>query len=317
MYFVIMALVPVVDRRTAGLAALLYNTYNNYRNVRPYVNQAMALGKRMYRQAFGQARSRPRTYKKPRYSRPRPSRRRFRRSYRRRRPFFRIRRGKGRRGYGNQYLTIRNNYHLRKQFDQDVQGDFKPLVIEMDEPYLWFPPEDQIDRRVQYTFDNAISKKLVSVHVYMKNLHYQEVSQSSPPYISSNDNKIYTFADPGSADLNQVVIDNHYMATNGVPAKLTRMSKKYHSILKCYTGAQKVTTETCAILGQRKWKDISQEYEFFNRTGFTDPGSTRLNIDWCIVPEVVSCEMGGITGCLKGEIVVATKWRLYSSLPGR
>lgn len=316
-----MALVPVVDRRTAGLAATLYHAYRGYQTARPYINQAMVYGKRLYKHAFGK----PRKYRggkrakySPRYKRPAPPRRPYTRRSNYRKPTYRLRRSKGRRGYGNQYMTFRANYHQRREFTQDGSGDFIPQFIEMDNPNLWFPNPEEIDQRKAAIFNNANATRLVSVHIYLKNIKYQEKDPSQPPFIHPQDGKFMTFADPSSGDLNpaQVAIGNHYMISNGVPAYMTRMTKKYHSVLKSFCSAKATTRDNITQLFNKKWKDITNEFDFFNKTGNPSSGA-RLNIDWLIVPEIVSCDTAGVTGCMKYEVVVATRWRIYSSQPGR
>ena len=66
-------------------------------------------------------------------------------------------------------------------------------------------------------------------------------------------------------------------------------------------------------LGQSSWIGVTHDMDMYNKTGTSDETVPRLNMNYLIMPEVMSCDITGVTGCLKYELVVSTKWRLYNS----
>lgn len=311
-YLTMAQLVPVIDRRAAVVGAGLYHLGRNLDQIVPMARNVVGAFKRSYTRAFGQSRtSRSRYGPKRRFSMP--SRRRYVRRRRYTRPNqLRVRRFRGRRTYGNRSLTLRSVRHIRHSFTQDTAGDLVPELVENDAPGVWVPSVDEIDELQQAKFDNCASKRIVSVHVYLKNIKYSEDRTGDPDSSVPLDTRLFTYANVNALTMNTSP-NNHYMMSNGVPAILTRLQRKYHSIVRAPCYAREMTKDTLATLNTLSWKNSNNIYNLFNRTGAEDALSPRVNIDYQIVPENLTCATSGVTGCLKYELVVATKWRLYGS----
>lgn len=264
----------------------------NFNNARPFKRRSFG------RRGGGRNFSRRRTFRR-------------RRAIGGRRRGFRVFRNKGRRTYPNQYLILRSNFHGRDAFPQDSHGDFTPVTESLDTQGIWIPTVDQIDAMQLARFNNASTKRIVSIHIYIQAIRYTETSSTQLSVITApQDSSFFTFA---SITETQAPIDNHYMISNGVKGRLFRSSAKFHSILKANCNARLCTSKSLADMNLMTWKEFTQESDFFNRTGLTTNTDPRLNIAYLIMPEINSCDTTGITGCLKYEITIATKWRLYQS----
>ena len=155
-----MATVPFVQRRDLVPAALAFNLA---RNLKPMVNMA--------RTAYSMWKGRPTVRRKLFSFRRRRS------IFRRKRTFtpkrgIRTYRAKGRKTYGNRTMTLRLNTHQRHNFTQTTAGDFYAHVGNLDHIGGWLPLDWQIDDLQLAKFNNAATRRLVSIHVYMKNVRY-------------------------------------------------------------------------------------------------------------------------------------------------
>jgi len=303
-----MALVP----RGAGrviLPATVYGAYNAYNNVRPHFRTLYNMAKRTYRQAFG---SRPSTrFKRSRYMKRRPMRRirRFKRTVRKSQ--FRRFRNKGRRTYANRTMILRSNFHTRVEFEVDSEGDLKPQLIDINSTTKWIPNAGQTDELQRAKFDNAQCKRLSSVHVYLKNIKYAEQRpqiQVSVP----GDTQAYTYSDTNNAQHDIAQFNNHFMIGNGMKFNLRRLQCNYHSTVKASVFSRKFTTHRLDQLNTLSWTDFLNESEVLDRTSGTAT-QPKLNINFVICPEQLTCLLEGVQACMKMECIVATKWRLYGS----
>lgn len=300
-----MTTVPFLQRRDLVPAALAFNLSHQ-------LPQYIKYGKMAY------------NYLKKRYTRYKPALRRTLGRYRRspyrkpykkgRRKIFKKFKNAGRRTYGSRTIILRRNLHDRITFHQDAHGDFTPQRVDLNIPGYWLPADWEMDPLQLSRFNNAGSKRLISVHIYYRNIRYTEESGNHSSVVTApQDNTFFTYAAPNAETI--PTQPSHKILSGGLQKKLRRGSAGYHQVLKqnCYANAS--TSEEMQTLLLKTWSEATHEFDFYNKTGTQTTTTPRLNIEHYVMPEVNSCQTTGVTGCLKFEMIVATKWRLYTSKP--
>lgn len=188
----------------------------------------------------------------------------------------------------------------------------------MDQVGYWIPELKELDQMTIDRFNTAGSKRLLSVHVYLKNINMVSTLQqidTQNPEILNRDLKAYTYANKynDKTEGSPSAYDSRYVRQNGMPIKFTRGQKAYHSVLKSPCYARNCTKESLQTLGSKPWKQYTQEAELYGFTGGTSAQS-RLNIDWWFMP--VFPFIGSnlvLSVAYKFEVCVATKWALYGT----
>jgi len=268
--------------------------------------------KRKYGQAFG-GRTRSRTYKRRRTNHRKGYGKRT-KYYRRKKPInrFLLRRNQGRKTYGNRTIILRSNTHHTGAFTNDENLDFIPKGYDLNAPGKWFPQTDEIDELQKAKFNNSGAKRLVSIHVYMKNIVYTEFTQAEGSIVTApDDNNFFTYYDMYNQDV--IPVDNHWMISNGKRATLTRGRKKFHTVFKLLLNARSNVTSNAGTLATSQLSTILGEMNVYNKTS---DGNSPISTTFYYVPQSALGILGtsfNPQGYIRYELVVATKWRLYGS----
>jgi len=194
--------------------------------------------------------------------------------------------------------------------------DGMPEVQEMDQVGYWIPELSELDQMTIDRFNTAGSKRLLSIHVYLKNINMISTLQqidTQNPEILNRDLMAYTYANKYNDKTEGTLYDSKYVRQNGMPIKFTRGQKAYHSVIKSPCYARNCTKETLTTLGTKPWKQYTQEAELYGFTGGTSAQS-RLNIDWFFMPvfPFIGSDLV-LSVAYKFEVCVATKWALYGT----
>lgn len=276
--------------------------------------------------------------RRKRFARRRFARRRFARPYRgvrrRRRPIRgrkiyrrrnwvqqpKFRRNVGRRTFANRDLLLKSFSNYSLEFTQnDDTGTFDPLPIIENEKYEWFPDAAETNPVTEAVFNEAASKRLVSVHMYLKDLRYTEVAKQFPDDVDvtgPQGSRIYTYHNKGDW---KILVPNEYIMKNGRSRKLIRNTQPYHSICKFYTycrGGLHVPYQNVKNLSWRKALTLMNAYQQTNEV------SEPVNLDWYMCPTIQTSLGSGTKGHLRFTKVITTKWRLSGikdpyTTPGR
>lgn len=325
-----MALVQYGDRRLSALGTLITaaRTAYRYRNV---LQNTYNMVKRTYDNAFGGYSPRGTVSKRTRWnnSKPynRPWRRRWIRSKYRRTKAQRIlnprrNRRRGRRVPPNRDITLRANMRHLTTFEAQpgLEVDWSSKKVEMDSPGDWIPRPEELTALTRCRFDHCNTKKLKSVHVYMKNISvttWYDQDQTVQLVSQPGDTYIYTYAEQRRNNVSHSM-QADFIRNQGLTKKLIRNQADFHRILKANCFARNATTETLDELQTKTWKAFTQEQDFYNKTGTTDTtgNQARLNLDWLINVDTpyVPPDTNTVFKCkVEYDLVVATKWRLYGT----
>lgn len=193
----------------------------------------------------------------------------------------------------------------------------------MDEPGDWIPDGDTITAMTKCRFDNCNTKKIKSVHVYMKNISvttWYDSDQSKQLVNGPGDTYIYTYAEQRNTSVGAAHNEGSFIRTQGLTKKLYRNQANYHSVLKANCYSRNTTPESLNDLQAMTWKHFTQKMDFFNKTGTSDETGQvpRLNIDWKLnvdTPYVPPEANTKFFAKVEFDLCVATKWRLYGTKP--
>lgn len=320
-----MALVRHAGGRLAALATLgsLANTIYRNRNT---LQAGFDMAKRTYNAAFGPTTSRRGGYKRIRRHGP-THRLRRRKRYTRRTKAQRIlnpkkNRRRGRRVPPNRDIILRTTQRKAQTFlsHGPDEVDFNSELVEMDTPGAWFPGEHEVTIMDKCRFDGCNTKRIKSVHVYMKNISvttWYDKPQNKQIVSQPNDTYVFTYADQRATNIGLVDTQGKYIRNQGLSKKLIRNQADYHSVVKGNCFARNTYNGSFDALKSVAWKDFTISQDFFNKTGETRTTNGQyLNIDWLINVDVPynPPEQGSVFYAkVEFDTVVATKWRLYGT----
>lgn len=194
-----------------------------------------------------------------------------------------------------------------------------PQYVEMDTAGAWFPNPVNTPALQEAIFDNCDVKKLVSVHMYLKDVRVtytikdsSEVRQSDPSPLPV-DGYIYVYA-------------NKYNTTKTWPniASFLKLAKRhrfqrgyipYIPLISTPLYARRSDTRSFSTVAGTTFKDYCRTvdtYDFAGGHGVS--GATSCNLDWWfMLPSIApwkppTGEEYNTQISLSYEIVVATKW---------
>jgi len=217
---------------------------------------------------------------------------------------------------GTRTMVLRNITHLHQTFIRSGNNiDYETHKVELDNPGDWIPPQGELTALQRCRFDNCDSKKLVSIHVYMKDLYLTPFVGALTPSsgaVTQADTRFHTWHDQ-YRESSLANLNSHFLQSQGIPGTTRRGIKRYHKVFRTSVYSRAATTDTLNELNTTSWANITRELDLFNKTG-GGATNTRLNIDFHWAPEAQMAPPTLDSGCLaKFGIVVATKWRLFGA----
>ena len=241
----------------------------------------------------------------------------------------------GRRTYGKRYLILRRIDHQTIEFTKETGTGSNPLDweavrIEQDQPGVWIPKADEVDKLKTCKWDNCDTKRLVSAHLYLKDIKWMEWYQLTAPRASTNEtdlhvisrphrNSMYTYHDGFTSNL--ATLEGHNIRNNGIRCPLPGNVGKYHTVWKSNFHCRRYENGKLEDMQPSTWKGKTIEYDMINRTDNDASDGTRYNADWNLFMEGSGITGPGQTdptgsktrGVVTFTRVFSTKWRLYGS----
>ncbi len=207
-----------------------------------------------------------------------------------------------------------------------TSSDFKPKKIELDGKGLWFP--DPTTGAGQWTayekarFDSCMTKKPLSIHVYIKDAYYNQwVGNSSKAVqVANTDATLRTWNAPfEDTSLSEVATEE--IIRRGKLMPFSRNGCRFHTIFKQQYKARANLAYLSDAIYQLRHDQLTHEADAMNRTGAVGDTGTRLNIDSWVLPRLLTVLPGDIAGYttvfagLRADLVVAIKWQLAGTEP--
>lgn len=198
-------------------------------------------------------------------------------------------------------------------FAQATNNNFQPGLIPNSTPSELLPEDLRVHPRVLADFDHASAKKLMSVHVYIKALTYDEtvtdvtLNETSRP----QDTTFFTYANRYSGGLASDCIEYNVINKDGIKGRITRGTCPYHSVYKINSfncrGAHAGSLKQIRQLPLDAFWDALEPISYAN-------ASEGFNGDFLLVPTIMSSALAPkVTGNIKFDVHVTTKWRLYGA----
>ncbi|AXH78459.1 MAG: hypothetical protein [Circular genetic element sp.] len=230
----------------------------------------------------------------------------------------------------DKYITLKNVANLSHKFvtSSDSSSHFTPYKVETDNSAeLWFPNVNEVSPVDAAKFDFAAGKKLIKVHVYMKDVNMQYfVDDGKKPneftYSGqgvSNDTSLYMYSNQNLHD-SLASVQWDFLKANGKRIKAPNGSRDFASLMKFKTYALRYMQATISSLRTGDVNDVMIACDVPQRSG--NPNN-RVNTDFHIAPAnifpkpdvVDSTDKPKVYCTFHATLVTTTTWKLMGNQP--
>lgn len=213
----------------------------------------------------------------------------------------------------------------RKWYKDDTLGTTErlPIKTEMDGAGGWFPQPATTTQLQKCLFNNCDSKKLVYVHVYLKNVRINQTliqkdildqDEFGIPAPVPNDTYLYLYANKYHSSTTWATLGE--FTKLAIRHKLTRGFKRYISLIKTPLYVRRNDNRDFTAIGTTTFKGYCAEVAAYNFMGALSPGDGYANIDWYWwIPNNYKAQDNEeynyyVRTHFEYELCVATKWNL-------